>query len=105
MKLKSCYSIRFFLEMLSSKSFAFFILCLFFITEDNEVQCKFNLKNILNNVETKSESFENCGPSTDVLQIKTLSILPDPLNLQGNITLSAGITLAKNVTGPLTVFF
>ena len=91
--------------MFSSKPFALFILCIFFITEDNEVHCKYNL----NYLETKSDnfkfSFQNCEPSSDPFQVKKLSLSPDPIKLPGNVTASGKVSVTKEITGPLTVLF
>lgn len=50
-------------------------------------------------------SFTNCGPTDDPIQIKSLSLLPDPLIFPGTITSDGEISMGKNITGPLTVTF
>ena len=48
-------------------------------------------------------SFQNCGPASDPMKVKDLSVTPDPMSLPGNITFSGEATFGVNVTDPLTV--
>jgi len=48
-------------------------------------------------------SYSNCGPKTDPFQIKQLQVLPDPIKLSGIVNVTADVTLAADVKGPLTV--
>ena len=48
-------------------------------------------------------SFQNCGPASDPMKVKDLSVTPDPMVLPGNITFSGEAAFGINVTEPLTV--
>ena len=96
-----------FLEMLSSKSFLFSIVCVYLTAEFTGVQCKANMKQLLKEMRAKQGnigfSFQNCGPSSDSFLVKKLSVLPDPLQLSGSINASGMVSIAKTINGPLSV--
>ena len=48
-------------------------------------------------------SYTNCGPNDDPVKIKRLSLMPNPLQIPGNVTASADVSVDENITGPLTV--
>lgn len=48
-------------------------------------------------------SFQNCGPASDPMKVKDLTVTPDPMSLPGNITFSGEATFGVNVTEPLTL--
>ncbi|XP_064637910.1 phospholipid-transporting ATPase VD-like [Lineus longissimus] len=48
-------------------------------------------------------SWRNCGAATDPLQLKNLTISPDPVKLPGKITVSAGLTLKSDAKSPIKV--
>ncbi|KAK2175585.1 hypothetical protein NP493_724g01007 [Ridgeia piscesae] len=58
-----------------------------------------------NFLEPKTEAFswKMCGSKTDAIQIKTLSVAPDPIKLPGNITLafSGSINSPDPITSPI----
>ncbi|CAF1191959.1 unnamed protein product [Adineta ricciae] len=43
-------------------------------------------------------SWQNCGPSSDPIQIKSLSVSPDPILVPGNLTLSLTVNVASTIT-------
>ena len=60
-----------------------------------------------NFLEPKTEAFswKMCGSKSDAIQIKTLSVAPDPIKLPGNITLafSGSIISPEPITAPIEV--
>jgi hypothetical protein len=58
---------------------------------------------IVGNDENIKFSFANCGPKTDPLQVQALSISPDPFHFPANLTITAAVALANNVSSPVTV--
>jgi len=48
-------------------------------------------------------SWSNCGSATDPVQLKNLTLSPDPVKLPGNITASAGAEVGINMMSPLAV--
>jgi len=48
-------------------------------------------------------SWNNCGKSTDPVQVLSAVVTPDPLILGGDITFSASVSVAQNVTAPVTL--
>ncbi|CAF0900342.1 unnamed protein product [Brachionus calyciflorus] len=46
-------------------------------------------------------SFSNCGPSNDPFRVKSLSLLPDPLKIPGNVTFSGDATFDTMVSSPI----
>lgn len=47
-------------------------------------------------------SWKNCGQETDIGQIDSLALAPDPIKLPGNITLSFAGGLHSSLTAPLS---
>jgi hypothetical protein len=43
------------------------------------------------------------GGASDPIQISSLSVSPDPIDLNANITVAAAVAIAKNITAPITV--
>ena len=97
------------------------VLTLFFVTLASQgAVAKFNVNKIMKHfqqikmkgAEFESDelpkairkfSFQNCGPATDPMKVKDLTVTPDPMSLPGNITFSGEATFGVNVTEPLTV--
>ena len=48
-------------------------------------------------------SFQNCGPATDPFIVQALSVAPDPIHFPGNVTVTAAVSLAKDITSPVQV--
>lgn len=75
----------------------------------NQVDCKYNVKKILNFYESQHSdklaqfNWQNCGPDTDSFLISTLNVQPDPLRIPGVITINIDASLKNNLTGPITV--
>ncbi|CAF2862332.1 unnamed protein product [Rotaria sp. Silwood2] len=42
-------------------------------------------------------SWENCGPSSDPIQVKSLAIGPDPIEIPGNMTLALSVDIASKL--------
>ncbi|XP_071426564.1 ganglioside GM2 activator-like isoform X2 [Pithys albifrons albifrons] len=47
-------------------------------------------------------SWENCGPNDPVV-VQSLSLSPDPIRFPGRLTVSARVSVQKNVTSPVWV--
>ncbi|CAF1616251.1 unnamed protein product [Adineta ricciae] len=43
-------------------------------------------------------SWQNCGPSSDPVQAKSLSVSPDPILVPGNLTLGLTVNVASTIT-------
>ena len=60
-----------------------------------------------NFIEQKTEAFswKMCGSKTDAIQLKTLSIAPDPIRVPGNVTVafSGSVNYPEPITGPIEV--
>ena len=48
-------------------------------------------------------SWKNCGAATDAVQIVNLNLSPDPVVLNGNVTVSGGISVATKISSPVKV--
>lgn len=81
------------------------LLLFFFIYQ---IECKYNANKLLNKYNVIDEenlkfSYKNCGPSSDPLQFKSLTLSPDPIHFPGDVFVSADVSLANNLTSPITV--
>ena len=52
----------------------------------------------------KSFKFQNCGKSTNPIQVESLTLGPDPLKIPGNITLAVKSSTSQSLTAPIKVF-
>ncbi|CAF2862292.1 unnamed protein product [Rotaria sp. Silwood2] len=42
-------------------------------------------------------SWDNCGPSQDPVQLKSLDISPDPIKVPGNVTITGSVDVASQI--------
>ena len=60
-----------------------------------------------NTLEPRTEAFswKMCGSNTEALQIKTLSVAPDPIKVPGNVTMafSASVKFPEPIVSPIEV--
>ena len=82
-----------------------FFFCCIVLSVNNLVDCKYNIKKILKEAHNTSLQFswQNCGPSNDILQLTSLNVSPDPVPLPGVLTIDINANLLSNVKGPLSV--
>ena len=54
---------------------------------------------------TEAFSWKMCGSNTEALQIKTLSVAPDPIKVPGNVTMafSASVKFPEPIDSPIEV--
>ncbi|UJR37652.1 hypothetical protein I4U23_030349 [Adineta vaga] len=50
-----------------------------------------------------SFSWQNCGPSSDPIQIRSLSVTPDPIQVPGNITIDLSVNVASTIPDDIHV--
>ena len=53
--------------------------------------------------QVKSFKFQNCGKSSDPIQVESLTLGPDPLKIPGNITLAVKSSTSQDLTAPIKV--
>ena len=85
--------------------FMLFFFCCIVLSVNNLVVCKYNINKILKEAHNNSLKFswQNCGPSNDILQLTSLNVSPDPVPLPGVLTIDINANLLSNVKGPLSV--
>jgi hypothetical protein len=82
------------------------ILLAIFLIQLNQHVNGFNLQSMFNRDKTSTGlkfNYQNCGPPNDPMIVEALSVSPDPVHFPGVLNITAAVSLAKNITSPLTV--
>jgi ganglioside GM2 activator len=86
------------------KIFLAFLLFIF----NCQIDCKYNANKLLSKYNSIDEenikfNYKNCGPSSDPLIFKSLSLSPDPIHFPGDVIVSADVSLKTNLSSPIQV--
>ncbi|CAM4892621.1 unnamed protein product [Rotaria socialis] len=59
--------------------------------------------NLLKKFKNLGFSWANCGPNTDPIQLKSLSVAPDPIVIPGNVTFSIGVGVTSALPTDISI--